>query len=61
MRQLSCISYGRTLLLILTLLMTAAVPAGAVNEKGEFVLVIDPGHGGKDTGAQGKNSNEKSI
>ena len=24
-------------------------------------IVIDPGHGGKDTGAQGKNSNEKDI
>ena len=61
MRQLSCISYGRTLLLILTLLMTAAVPAGAVNEKGEFVLVIDPGHGGKDPGAVNGKSQEKTI
>ena len=24
-------------------------------------IVIDPGHGGKDTGAQGKNTNEKDI
>ena len=24
-------------------------------------IVIDPGHGGKDTGAQGKNSNEKEL
>lgn len=61
MRQLSCISYGRTLLLILTLLMTAAVPAGAVNEKGEFVLVIDPGHGGKDPGAVNGKNQEKTI
>ena len=61
MRQLSCISYGRTLLLILALLMTAAVPAGAVNEKGEFVLVIDPGHGGKDPGAVNGKNQEKTI
>ena len=27
----------------------------------DFVLVIDPGHGGKDTGAQGKIGNEKDI
>jgi N-acetylmuramoyl-L-alanine amidase len=26
-----------------------------------FVLVIDPGHGGKDTGAPGKKSNEKDV
>ena len=61
MRQLSCISYGRTLLLILTFLMTATVPAGAVNEKGEFVLVIDPGHGGKDPGAVNGKNQEKTI
>ena len=33
-------------------------PAGPREVK---TIVIDPGHGGKDTGAQGKNSNEKDI
>ena len=48
----------------------AAIPAASVvtNPKNETAgtrevktIVIDPGHGGKDTGAQGKNSNEKDI
>ena len=50
----------------------ATVPATpattAANPKNETAgtrevktIVIDPGHGGKDTGAQGKNSNEKDI
>ena len=43
----------------------AAVPAKPKNETAGTrevkTIVIDPGHGGKDTGAQGKNSNEKDI
>ena len=48
----------------------AAVPAAASTSKPKNetagtrevkTIVIDPGHGGKDTGAQGKNSNEKDI
>ena len=48
----------------------AAVPATSVVTKPKNetagtrevkTIVIDPGHGGKDTGAQGKNSNEKDI
>ena len=48
----------------------AAVPAASVVSKPKNetagtrevkTIVIDPGHGGKDTGAQGKNSNEKDI
>ncbi len=48
----------------------AAVPAASVVTKPKNetagtrevkTIVIDPGHGGKDTGAQGKNSNEKDI
>jgi N-acetylmuramoyl-L-alanine amidase len=46
----------------------AAVPVTATKPKNETAgtrevktIVIDPGHGGKDTGAQGKNSNEKDI
>lgn len=33
--------------------------AGTTDE--QFVLVIDAGHGGKDTGCQGENANEKDI
>ncbi len=46
----------------------AAAPVTATKPKNETAgtrevktIVIDPGHGGKDTGAQGKNSNEKDI
>ena len=46
----------------------AAVPVTDTKPKNETAgtrevktIVIDPGHGGKDTGAQGKNSNEKDI
>ena len=48
----------------------AAVPAAGSTSKPKNetagtrevkTIVIDPGHGGKDTGAQGKNSNEKDI
>jgi len=40
-------------------MMTFAVAAVAANKR--FTLVIDAGHGGKDVGARGKISNEKSI
>ena len=40
-------------------LCTAAVPV--VAEGKDFTVVIDPGHGGKDHGAPGKVTNEKSI
>ncbi len=43
----------------------ATVPAAPKNETAGTrevkTIVIDPGHGGKDTGAQGKKSNEKDI
>lgn len=43
----------------------ATKPAAPKNETAGTrevrTIVIDPGHGGKDTGAQGKNSNEKDI
>ena len=41
---------------------TAAKPKNETAGTREVkTIVIDPGHGGKDTGAQGKNSNEKDI
>jgi len=48
----------RFLLLVLTFL-TFAVSMEAANKR--FTLVIDAGHGGKDYGAMGKITNEKSI
>lgn len=38
-----------------------AVSAIAVADARDFVLVLDPGHGGKDYGAIGKITNEKTI
>lgn len=43
----------------LCLLMT--LPARSIDEQGRFVLVIDPGHGGKDPGAINGKSQEKTI
>lgn len=45
--------------MLLLLGVTAAVYASS--EKKKFVLVIDAGHGGKDYGAVGKITNEKTI
>uniref|UniRef100_A0AB33JEL9 N-acetylmuramoyl-L-alanine amidase n=3 Tax=unclassified Prevotella TaxID=2638335 RepID=A0AB33JEL9_9BACT len=50
--------YKKTLLSLITLLLVA-VNSMAAN--GHFTLVIDPGHGGHDTGAMGAFSKEKDI
>ena len=42
-------------------LLTLAMPASAVDKDGKFILVIDPGHGGKDPGAVNGKNQEKSI
>ena len=42
-------------LLILLLLLPVSVAAK------DFVVVIDPGHGGKDAGALGQRTNEKTV
>lgn len=47
----------RLLLLLLLLPATAFTAEG----KQEFTVVIDPGHGGKDAGALGRKTNEKSV
>ena len=49
----------RTLLAAALLLFT--LPAGAVDKDGNFILVIDAGHGGKDPGAVNGKNQEKSI
>lgn len=49
-------SFRRTFLL-LTLLLLLPLSVAAK----DFVVVIDPGHGGKDAGALGQRTNEKTI
>jgi len=49
------VKFGRILIVILSIAF--AYPAFA----NAFVLVIDPGHGGKDTGALGRKGKEKDI
>lgn len=48
--------------IIRTLLFIMLFPAVALTaaEKG-FTVMIDPGHGGKDAGALGRRTNEKTI
>ena len=48
-------------LVILIASMLATGPAYAVDKDGRFVLVIDPGHGGKDPGAVNGKNQEKTI
>ncbi len=45
--------------LVISLLMLLLLPGVAAG--GDFTIVIDPGHGGKDAGALGQRTNEKSI
>ncbi len=44
---------------LIVLLFAVALPF--VASAADFVVVLDPGHGGKDAGAVGKNSKEKDI
>lgn len=48
-------------ILIFAVTFLSAVPAYAVDKDGKFVLVIDPGHGGKDPGAINGKNQEKNI
>lgn len=49
------------LFLALMVFMTFTNTTDARDTKGRFVVIIDAGHGGKDTGAIGKRSKEKDI
>lgn len=47
---------------ILSIFILVALPLVAYSADGkEFVIVIDPGHGGKDAGALGRKTNEKTV
>ena len=48
-------------LIVTALCLIAVTPAGAVDKDGKFILVIDPGHGGKDPGAINGKNQEKTI
>ena len=47
--------------LILLFLLSLGMVSQARDSKGRFVVVIDAGHGGKDSGALGSRSKEKNI
>lgn len=51
----------RLALLVLCLVVLTPLASEARDSKGRFVVVLDPGHGGKDSGAIGKRSKEKDI
>lgn len=51
----------RALLLSLLLVLFTPVFAAGVKSGDDFVVVLDPGHGGRDYGAVGEITNEKTI
>ena len=48
-------------MVLAVLCLVMAMPASAVDKDGNFILVIDPGHGGKDPGAVNGKNQEKTI
>ncbi len=48
-------------IIVTTVFLALGLPANAVDDQGRFVLVIDPGHGGKDPGAVNGKNQEKTI
>ncbi|MDR1763751.1 MAG: N-acetylmuramoyl-L-alanine amidase [Dysgonamonadaceae bacterium] len=51
----------KALILFFVALLCFDFPVLAASDEAAFVLVIDPGHGGKDTGAVGRRGREKDI
>lgn len=49
------------LFLVLSVCMQTGPAAYAKEKKADFIVAIDPGHGGRDTGCQSKRQNEKDI
>ena len=52
-------SLTRIIKLLVIVLLFPVVTRAAADK--EFVVMIDPGHGGKDAGALGQRTNEKTI
>ena len=53
---------NRSYIIILLCSLWSALPlVGAQAENRDFIVVIDPGHGGRDPGAIGKRGKEKNI
>lgn len=51
----------KSLLKALFLVLLCSLTATAANSEKEFIVVLDPGHGGRDYGAVGAITNEKTI
>jgi len=47
--------------LIASITMPAVIHSQPLPEEDRWVVVIDPGHGGKDTGALGSKAKEKNL
>lgn len=52
---------SRLIYILLILACVCAPVHGATQDSAPFTVVIDPGHGGKDYGCEGKLTNEKTI
>ncbi len=52
---------SRTLIVLLIVFSISTLSSSVYSQKTEFIVVIDPGHGGKDPGAIGTSSKEKDI